>query len=629
MKNLFFASKIVNFQKKMNKVLLIFMSCSLSMFSQKKQLGKEEKDMIYEFTYNVGKGIFKVTDFPYKKVSKKISEIQKKPIQSIEVLNSSVDTLIARGILKLEQSEYGYDLLFNSRFPSYYKDNDEIDVVEFHPIKSKLFNLKKELIEIQNVGGTSFGSEFLSKYEKGKNTNLNFTTLRKQDQINNEVNFKNNKELSEIKGSVVYNIKFITDYSQVKLSQKDVGKIFKLNNIEYNLIAILNNTIVFEIVDLKNSDRKNQIRLINYDEIGNVLVNYNDQEMIELKKKNKKINDERAGFGYFGGDLSKRIFDAFKVNPLMTFEEYKKIFNVEDVINETNKYIFVHTIAPIKNDFILYEPIYGIDRNFEMIPNQEKAIAKKLAIEDYNAPQLSAEWEEKLFGNIKEYTESFYYATKKGDKYVKGKMQNYRTFKKNSNGEFVEDKLFPKKSDYPENKYNNLKLKIESINYDDEDKMIEKTIYNYGPDNKLIEERNYLDNDTLRSSVKYEYNKNHIFKNKNYYEYIEGAFEITESQDDLVYDERGNLIEEHFKNNKEGSAYLDELVIYRKYNTDNRRIEESSSDSFFGDGKSKLDTRIQYLKIDNQKNWTEMFFEDGLDSEKPSANFVERIFIYE
>ncbi|MFV8352199.1 hypothetical protein [Flavobacterium sp. XS2P14] len=629
MKNLFFDLKIVNFQKKMNKALLIFMSCSLSMFSQKKQLGKEEKDVIYEFTYNVGKEIFKVTDFPYKKVSKKISEIQKKPIQSIDVLNSSVDTLIARGILKLEQSEYGYDLLFNSRFPSYYKDNDEIDVVEFHPIKSKLFNLKKELIEIQNVGGTSFGSEFLSKYEKGKNTNLNFTTLRKQDQINNEVNFKNNKELSEIKGSVVYNIKFITDYSQVKLSQKDVGKVFKLNNIEYNLIAILNNTIVFEIVDLKNSDRKNQIRLINYDEIGNVLINYSDQEMIELKKKNKKINDERAGFGDIRGDLSKRIFDAFKVNPLMTFEEHKKIFTLEDVINETNKYIFVQTIAPIKNDFILYEPIYGIDRNFEMIPNQEKAIAKKLAIEDYNAPQVSAEWEEKLFGNIKKYTENFYYATKKDDKYVKGKMQNYRTFQKNSNGEFVEDKLFPKKSDYPENKYNNLKLKIESINYDDEDKMIEKTIYNYGPDNKLIEERNYLDNDTLRSSVKYEYNKNHIFKNKNSYEYIEGAVEITESQDDLVYDERRNLIEEHFKNNKEGSAYLDELVIYRKYNTDNRRIEESSSDSFFGDGKSKLDTRIQYLKIDNQKNWTEMFFEDGLDSEKPSANFVERIFIYE
>jgi hypothetical protein len=63
----------------------------------------------------------------------------------------------------------------------------------------------------------------LSKYEKGKNTNLNFTTLRKQDQINNEVNFKNNKELSEIKGSVVYNIKFVTDYSQVKLSQS-LGK---------------------------------------------------------------------------------------------------------------------------------------------------------------------------------------------------------------------------------------------------------------------------------------------------------------------------------------------------------------------------------------------------------------------
>lgn len=613
----------------MNRILLILMISGFPMFSQNEQLSNEEKKMIYEFTYNTSKAIFNVPDFPYKKVSRKIHEIQKKPIQSIETLNSSVDTLISRGILKLEQSEYGYDLLFNSRFPSYYKENDEVEIVDFHPITSKLFNLKKELIEIQNVGGTSFGGEFLYKYKNGQNTNLNFTTLRKQDQINNAVNFKNNKELSEIKGSVVYNIKFITDYSQVKLTQKDVGKIFKLNNIEYNLIAIANNTIVIEAVDLKNSNRKNQISLINYDETGDVLVTYSYSEMVGLKKKNKKINDERAGMTDVKGNISKNVFDTFKANPSITFEDYQKNFPIEDIISEKNKYIFIQTIAPIKNDFVLYEPIYGIDRTFEMIPNLKEPEPIKLVPADYNAPQLSANWEEKLFGNIKEYTENFYYASIKNGKYVKGKMQNYTTFKKNSNGEFVKDEMFPNKSDFPENKYNNLKQKIESIKYDDEEKVIEKTIYNYGLGSKLIEEKNYLDNDTLRSLVKYEYNNKHIVKTEVSYDYVEGAVELTESQDDLIYDERGNLIEEHFKNNKEGSVYLDELVIYRKYNSDDRKIEESSQDSIFGDGKIKLDTRIQYLKTDNQKNWTEMFFEERLDSEKPNANFVERIFVYE
>ena len=612
----------------MNRIVLILMSFSLSVFSQKKAPGKEEKEMIYGITYGTSKAIFNVSDFPYKRSSKKTDEIQKKPIQSIEVLNSSVDTLIARGVLKLEQSEHGYDLLFNSRFPSYYKENDEVALVDFHPVTSKLFNLKKELIEIQNVGGTSFGSEFLYKYKDGKNINLNFTTFRKQDQINNAVNFKNNNELSEIKGSVIYNIKFITDYSQVKLSLKDAGKIFKLNNIEYNLLAIVNNTIVFEAVDIKNSDRKNQIRLINYDEAGNVLVTYSDSEMAALKKKNKKINDERAGMSDLKGNISKNVFDTFKANPSITLEEYQKTFSIEDIISEKKKYIFIQTIAPIKNEFVLYEPIYGIDRNFEINLNEEKPEPKKLVETEYNAPQLSANWDEKLFGNIKEYTENFYYATKKNGKYVKGKMQNYTTYKKNSNGEFVKEEMFPKKSDYPENKYNKSKQKIESVSYDEDEKVAGKTLYTYGPGNKILEEKKYFDDDTLRARVKYEYNKNHVIKTTFNYDYAGGSAQITDSQYEFVYDERGNLIEEHLKN-KDDSVYKEQLIIYRKYNSDNRRIEESSSDFFFGDGKIELDSKLEYLKIDNQNNWTEMFFEGGISSEKQDANFVERIFVYE
>lgn len=613
----------------MNRIVLILMSFSLSVFSQKKQPSKEEIEMIYKMTYHAGQEIFKTPDFPFKKVSSKANENSKKSIQSTEVINSSIDTLISRGVLKLEKSEHGYDLLFNSRFPSYFKENDEITIIDFHPVLSKLFNSKKELIEIKNVGGTSYGSEFLFKLNNGKTSNLNFTTLRKQDQLNNAVDFKNNNELSEIKGSVVYNIKFITDQSEVKLSKKNIGTTFKLNSVEYKLVDIINNVVLIELVDWKNKE-KNEIRLVNYDEMGNILVNYSYQELEQLKKKNKKINDEKAGFSGLRGTINKRVFDIFKNNPQLTFEEYEKTFSIDDIINQESRYIFIQTIAPIKNDFVLYAPIYGVERTFEMIPNQEKPAPKKLLAEDYNAPQLSANWNEKLFGNIKEYTETFYKTSKKNGKYVKGKMQYYITYKKNSNGEFVEDKFFPKKSDYPVNKYNSLKQKIESITYDDDEKVTGRTIYIYGSGNKLLEEKSYSDSDTLRNVVKYQYIKNSIIKTSFSYDYLNGEAEATESQDDLVYDERGNLIEEHFKLNKSDSGYSDELIIFSKYNSDNRKIESSSQDfQVLGDGKIKLDTKMQYLKNDDQKNWTEMLVEGKLDSKKPSADFVERVFVYE
>ncbi|AWK04218.1 hypothetical protein HYN56_08220 [Flavobacterium crocinum] len=612
----------------MKRILLVLMGISLSVFSQKKQPSQEEKDMIYKMTYYAGQEIFKTPDLPFKKISSKENENPKKSIQSAEVINSSIDTLISRGVLKLEKSEHGYDLLFNSRFPSYFKENDDPTIISFHPVISKLFNSKKELIEIKNVGGTSYGSEFLFKLSNGKSSNLNFTTLRKQDQLNNAVDFKNNNELSEIKGSVVYNIKFITDQSEVKLSKKNIGTTFKLNSVDYKLVDIINNVVLIELVDPRNKG-KNEIRLINYDEMGNVLVSYSYKELEQLKKKNKKINIEKAGFSGLRGSIDKRIFDTFKNNPQLTFEEYEKTFSIADIIDQESRYMFIQTIAPVKNDFVLYAPIYGVERTFEMILNEKKPEPKKMVAADYNAPQVSANWEEKLYGNIKEYTENFYYASKKNGKYVKGKMQNYTTFKKNANGEFVEDKFFPKKSDYDENKYNSLKQKIESISYNDDEKVTGRSLYRYGAENKLLEEKMYSENDTLRAVVKYEYNKNHVLKTTFSYDYSNGKAEITDdSQVEYVYDERGNLIEEHLKN-KLDSVYKDQIVIYRKYNSDNRRIEESSSDTLFGDGKIALDTKLEYLKIDDEKNWTEMFFEGGLSSKKQDANFVERIFVYE
>lgn len=614
----------------MNKITLILLSISFAALAQKKQPGKEEKEIIYEMTYHINKEIFNPSDFPFKKVNKKLDEIQPKIIQAKEVINSSVDTLISRATLKLEKSEYGYDLVLRSRFPSYFKEKNEVEVIKFALTTSKLYNSKKELIENKNVGGLSFGVEHIFKYNSGKATDLNFTTLYKQNQINNAVNFKNNNELSEIKGSAIYNIKFITDYSQVTLSRKDIGAIFKINNIEYKLIDIVNNTVLIALTDSKNLERNNELRLINYDETGSVLVNYGDRELADLKKKNKKINDERGGMSDLKGEISQRSFDYFKSNPKLTLEEYKKTFTVEDITNHEGRYIFIQTIAPIKNNFVLYEPVYGIERTFEMLPNQEKPEQKKVAIADYNAPQLSANWNEVLFGNIKEYTENFYSATKKNGKYVKGKIQNWITYKKNENGEFVEDKMFPKKSDYPQNKYNKLKQKTESITYNDDDEVLGKTIYSYGADKKLIEEKSYSADDTLRAVVKYAYKKNQTVKTEINYNYIGGETGVTESETDLIYDDRGNLIEEHLKNNKTDSGYSDELVLYTKYNPENRKIESLSKDSQLGgDGKIKLDIRTEYLKNDNLNNWTEMFFEEGIGSGSPRANFVERIFVYE
>jgi hypothetical protein len=65
-------------------------------------------------------------------------------------------------------------------------------------------------------------------------------------------------------------------------------------------------------------------------------------------------------------------------------------------------------------------------------------------------------------------------------------MQNYRTFKRTPNGEL--SKINSLKNRY-QNGANNLETKDRILNYDDEDKMIEKTVIIMDLIIKLIEEK--------------------------------------------------------------------------------------------------------------------------------------------
>ncbi|MBS7253825.1 hypothetical protein [Flavobacterium branchiicola] len=228
-----------------------------------------------------------------------------------------------------------------------------------------------------------------------------------------------------------------------------------------------------------------------------------------------------------------------------------------------------------------------------------------------------------LKGNPKEYKETWYEAKKTKTGFVKGKYLHDDVYGVNAHGEIIKQGMFPaEKWEIPQNSYNKENQKIETINYNEEGGIKDKTKFIYDK-NKLVKENIYDDSDVLFVSKKYEY-LNNLAVRKLEFRTENGTLKT--APDEITtyeYDAKNNI-------STESTAYDDEYNAYAyKYNDKNLITEIYSKSSFpVRETEFKVSIRYNYQKYD-VNNWTEMYLEDGLSSDgKPSYYFIEREFKY-
>lgn len=226
-------------------------------------------------------------------------------------------------------------------------------------------------------------------------------------------------------------------------------------------------------------------------------------------------------------------------------------------------------------------------------------------------------------GSPKEYKETWYEAKKTKTGFVKGKYLHDDVYSINAHGEIVKEGMFPpEKWEIPENSYNNENQKIGTINYNEDGKIKDRTKFLYDK-NKLVEEKIYGDSDTLFVSRKYVYLNNVAIK-KLEFKAENGVLKTTPNEvTTYEYDAKNNL-------STESTVYEDEYYAFAyKYNDKNFITEVHSKSSFpVRDKEFSISIRYNYQKYDLY-NWTEVYLEDGLSSDrKPSYYFIQREFKY-
>ena len=238
----------------------------------------------------------------------------------------------------------------------------------------------------------------------------------------------------------------------------------------------------------------------------------------------------------------------------------------------------------------------------------------------FNTFSQSTSFGDVIKGDVKKYKEVWYKAKKDKNGYTKLDKLHYDTYVKNDNNEFIKETLFPpEKHEIPQNIYDENKLKIKTINYYKDGKVLNRRDYIY-KDGKLTEEFFYYSSDTIISNKKYFY-KNKLKVKEIKINHLYGMFKTTDTtKTTFEYDSRSNLIKSSFY-----SAHNTNIDKY-SYNNKNylTSIHYSHNNIDF-----KLSHLIKYVKYDNH-NWTSLFFESEFKSGKSNkCYYIEREIYYE
>ena len=309
---------------------LLLLLSFLNLFSQ-------TQDQLFDFKYQMSKEYHNKPAYPFttKKYVPESLFITSKC--KADILQKSADVFAQNAVISIIKKDNNQvDVMLDSKFPPEY-NCESFGFVKLQSIKSSLYNLKNKKIELSESSFVNFGG----KFKKDSNTELEYQTVSKQSIT------VDNKE-SNLKGSVLYELSFLTDYSVVKLDKSKVGTTIEINGTKYEFIEIYNNKVILK--KLVKSNTESNIKLLIFNKNKDLLV-------AEKDSQNSLIYTLSCGQEYF---------EFISKNKNYTLEEFKKHLTFNDIMTKESLYVVLEGVTTIENEFILYEPKYQSKKEFEV-----------------------------------------------------------------------------------------------------------------------------------------------------------------------------------------------------------------------------------------------------------------------
>mgnify|MGYP000845399374 FL=1 len=271
-------------------LLIAIVIINLNAFSQ--DISEVKRDMLVKALYsndsirynNTKHNVFKFEE--YKEADFfKVVITQKEILDCTELVNSTSEIHIN------EENQLVFTGKLIDRF-----NKQSNDIISVDLIAHKLFKTSGEQLELKKFYDVNCG----------------------YGEISFKAPIKSNYSANEsISGFLKFELNYLIGYDKIELTLKDIGKTIILNKCQYKIINIKGNGIVLD----KICEFENELKVINFNNKGEVAKPYSQMKVMEMAK-----NDSTIALGSFNTNnrkTYKMVYDLFEKRPTITFKEFK------------------------------------------------------------------------------------------------------------------------------------------------------------------------------------------------------------------------------------------------------------------------------------------------------------------
>ena len=341
-------------------MVLSVLILNLSVQSQSTELSMKEKDILKLKLYEGVKSTFKKTEYHYTTVPYTPSVYFHPFNLSNEKKTALLDSLKSNAELKLIQTEKDKRLSLCVSFP-------QMDIKTF----STIDETKLSLVESKIYGSNNKEVEFTSAYNYFENHidhyKQNNKILSYKLRLNKELTLVDSRiDIRKCHGNIRFKLGFVVGYDSLRLDHTSISKSYKFGDAEIKVIDIIENKVIIQVIHSKMPLSSQQLTLLNFDSIDNVLVGdhlyYNEQSELNAKQPNPKLKKPLFTSMY---TIQQVEYEIFKENTELSYEDYKKSFPLRQKNRPYTTYFIYCSYAPLKNSFILFKPIFGDEQIIE------------------------------------------------------------------------------------------------------------------------------------------------------------------------------------------------------------------------------------------------------------------------
>ncbi len=302
---------------------------------ESEKINKENLNDIYDAIYDMYSQYNAINKEKYLTESLKENLINYKTSLSSSINEKSLIVFEQNATLKLVKDSIQSLIVLESKLPIDIEERDPLNSVSITIKENKLLNKNITKIRINENNTSNFGTFVDYKNINGIKKEQKYKTI----EIKNVID----KKVEMLTGSLIYNIKILTDYSKIKINKTDFGKTFNLNNKNITFINSSNNMIIIDGIRFDDTF---------------------DINAINLDKKENVIKSPSTG----KYPIYKDVYNTYLKNPKITKEELKKELPLDKLqkMNVNGYYIAILNDFPFLNNFILFSRVYGISKNIEV-----------------------------------------------------------------------------------------------------------------------------------------------------------------------------------------------------------------------------------------------------------------------